>query len=61
MGLVLFVLVWIASTIYLALALALCVLVLLTVYWVGGKLVEQFSQEPPERRSRDTGSRRRPR
>jgi hypothetical protein len=46
---ILFVLVWIASTIYLALALALCVAVLMIVYWAFTQLPARLSgrAEPP--------------
>jgi hypothetical protein len=39
---VLFVAIWLVSTIYLALALALCVLVLMGVYWLFAELPKRF-------------------
>jgi hypothetical protein len=47
---VLFVLIWIASTIYLAVALALCVAVLMFVYWLFTQLPARLGgsrSEPP--------------
>ena len=62
MAVVFFVLVWIASTIYLALALALCIAVLMLVYWaftqlsarLGGGTSQPRERDPapPRRRSR---------
>jgi hypothetical protein len=46
---VLFVAIWLAATIYLALALALCVIVLLAVYWAFTQLPERFGGERPDR------------
>jgi hypothetical protein len=43
---ILFVLIWIVSTIYLALALALCVVVLLAAYWAFTELPSRFSHGP---------------
>jgi hypothetical protein len=58
---VFFVLVWIASTIYLALALALCIGVLMLVYWAFTQLPARLggSREPPEPRVPPRPSRRR--
>ena len=50
MAVVLFVLIWIASTIYLAVALALCVAVLMLVYWAFTQLPARFGggrTDPP--------------
>lgn len=41
-GVVLFVAIWIVATIYLALALAICVGVLLLAYWAFTQLPERF-------------------
>ena len=59
-GVVLFVAIWLVSTIYLALALALCVVVLMAVYWLFTQLPARFggdgggrgNREPPARRPR---------
>ena len=48
-GVVLFVLIAIVSTIYLALALAICVLVLMAVYWAFTQLPARFGGERPDR------------
>jgi hypothetical protein len=55
------VLVWIASTIYLAVALALCIAVLMLVYWAFTQLPARFggTREPPEPRAPQSPSRRR--
>ena len=60
MAVILFVLVWIAATIYLALALALCVAVLMIVYWVFTQLPARLGgrAEPPPPTGRRTPSRR---
>jgi len=59
---ILFVLVWIAATIYLALALALCVAVLMIVYWVFTQLPARLGGRaeppPPPPAGRRTPSRR---
>lgn len=54
---VLFVAIWLVATIYLALALALCVLVLMGVYWLFTELPRHFGigdgqrgREPEPRR-----------
>jgi hypothetical protein len=64
-ALVLFVLVWIASTIYLAVALALCVAVLMLVYWAFTQLPARFgggrTEPPPPRPSERRAPRRRAR
>jgi hypothetical protein len=44
-----FVLIAIVSTIYLALALAICVLVLMAVYWAFTQLPARFGGERPDR------------
>jgi hypothetical protein len=61
---VLFVLIWIASTIYLAVALALCVAVLMFVYWLFTQLPERLGgsrTEPPPPSPEQGSSRRRAR
>jgi len=63
-ALVLFVLIWIASTIYLAVALALCVAVLMLVYWAFTQLPARFGggrTDPPPPTPRRGASRRRAR
>jgi hypothetical protein len=47
---VLFVAIWLVSTIYLALALAICVVVLLAVYWAFTQLPARFGGERPDKR-----------
>ena len=44
-----FVAIWLASTIYLALALAICVVVLLVVYWAFTQLPARFGGERPDK------------
>lgn len=64
MAVVLFVLIWIASTIYLAVALALCVAVLMFVYWLFTQLPERLGgsrTEPPPPPPEQGSSRRRAR
>lgn len=60
-GVVLFVAIWLVATIYLALALALCVLVLMGVYWLFTELPKHFGigggddgpeSQPPRRNPR---------
>jgi hypothetical protein len=48
-GVVLFVLIWIASTIYLALALAICVGLLLAAHWAWTRLPALFEEGPDAR------------
>jgi hypothetical protein len=58
---ILFVLVWIASTIYLALALALCVAVLMLVYWAFTQLPARLGGRADPPAPRPTGRRPPPR
>lgn len=58
-GLVLFILVWIASTIYLALALAICVLLLLAAHWAWTKLPDLFGPGPDRADLKEREKRRR--
>jgi hypothetical protein len=51
-GIVLFVAIWVVSTIYLALALALCVGVLLLAYWAFTQLPERFGGSRSDRTDR---------
>jgi hypothetical protein len=51
-GVVLFVAIWLVSTIYLALALAICVVVLLAVYWAFTQLPARFGGERPDKPKR---------
>jgi hypothetical protein len=53
------VLVWIASTIYLALALALCVAALMLVYWAFTQLPARLGGSGPDRPPRRADPRRR--
>lgn len=57
MAVILFVLVWIASTIYLAVALALCVALLMLVYWVFTQLPARFGARSDQQEPRRRGSR----
>jgi hypothetical protein len=52
-----FVLVWIASTIYLAVALALCIAVLMLVYWAFTQLPARLGGKRDGQRPRQRGSR----
>jgi hypothetical protein len=63
---VLFILIWIASTIYLALALAICVGLLIAAYWAFSALPQRFSHGPDaaeqrqrEKREQEIAARRR--
>ena len=57
MAVIFFVLVWIASTIYLAVALALCIAVLMLVYWGFTQLPARLGGKRDGQRPRQRGSR----
>jgi hypothetical protein len=58
---VFFVLVWLVSTIYLALALAICIGVLMLVYWIFTQLPARLGWVPDQRRHEIDTKRRRSR
>ena len=57
MAVIFFVLVWIASTIYLAVALALCIAVLMLVYWAFTQLPARLGGKRDGPGPRQRGSR----
>ena len=56
MAVIFFVLVWIASTIYLAVALALCIAVLMLVYWAFTQLPARLGGKRDQQEPRRRGS-----
>lgn len=58
---VFFVLVWLVSTIYLALALAICIGVLMLVYWVFTQLPARLGWSPDQHQREIDAKRRRSR